>query len=160
MSDTLEALNWIHTLTQQLDAPTQFCGGLAAIGYGSKRPLNDIDLFVPNSHFCQVVQMGADYIVKPASHYRESAEGWDLVYVQFLYKNTKIEVGNSKGAKIFDQQARTWVNLVIDYNDSVYMPVFNISIPLMPASELIHYKKRLGRAVDLEDIGWILQKSN
>lgn len=99
--------------------------------------------------------MGEVYILKPASHYCESAEGWDLVYVQFLYKNTKIEVGNSKGVKIFDQQKSAWSNLTIDYNRSVYKTIFDINIPLMPANELIHYKKKLNRRVDREDIASI-----
>ncbi|MCG7984840.1 MAG: hypothetical protein JAY90_19065 [Candidatus Thiodiazotropha lotti] len=65
----------------QHQIPFLICGGLAAIGYGSKRELNDIDLFVPGKLFKTVVLLGNEQIRKPPQRNCEVSEGWDLEYV-------------------------------------------------------------------------------
>ena len=47
MKDSQRAFDWITTLLDELGHPYVVVGGLAAIVYGSKRPLFDIDLDVP-----------------------------------------------------------------------------------------------------------------
>lgn len=106
------AAQWIVGLLRDRNIPFQICGGLSAKGYGADRALNDIDLFVPDEHFMTVVQAGQAHISKPAAHYCE--EGWDLTYVQFKYKDIKVEVGNAAGAHILDATSQTWVPL--DYS--------------------------------------------
>ncbi|MEW8323409.1 MAG: hypothetical protein AB2606_12270 [Candidatus Thiodiazotropha taylori] len=56
-----EALQWIVSLLNQHRIPFLICGGLAAVGYGSKRELNDIDLFVPGELFKKVVLLGNEH---------------------------------------------------------------------------------------------------
>ncbi|MCG7931477.1 MAG: hypothetical protein ABW125_18250 [Candidatus Thiodiazotropha lotti] len=94
-----EALQWIVSLLNQHQIPFLICGGLAAIGYGSKRELNDIDLFVPGKLFKKVVLLGNEQIRKPPQRYCEVSEGWGLEYVQFIYCGIKIDVGNPNGVK-------------------------------------------------------------
>ena len=84
MPNQTAALDWIFSLLNQRKVPCVFCGGLAAIGYGSGRSLHDIDLFVPGDRFREVVQAGGKYVSKPTQHYREQSEDWDLEYVQFM----------------------------------------------------------------------------
>ncbi len=149
------ALRWIAGLLQGQRIPFLICGGLAAIGYGSRRPLHDIDLFVPGDHFAQAVALGAQYLSKPAQHYCEAAEGWDLEYVQFRYQATKIEIGNAANARIWDTAVGRWVALELDFARCQYRPLLGIEVPLMERADLIAYKRRLGRPVDLEDIAAI-----
>ena len=151
------ALSWIFTLLSGREIPCVFCGGLAAIGYGSRRPLHDIDLFVPGDRFIEVVQAGEKYISKPAQHYREHSEGWDLEYVQFMYRDIKVEVGNSNNASIYDSKEEKWVSLDIAFERSHYQQLLGIEIPLMQRDDLIAYKTRLGRPVDSEDIADMLR---
>lgn len=48
MSTKLEnGLRWVVSILKKQRIPFQISGGLAAHIYGSKRPLNDIDLDVP-----------------------------------------------------------------------------------------------------------------
>lgn len=42
-----EALAWITNILKKYSIPFQITGGLAAILYGSKRPLEDIDIDIP-----------------------------------------------------------------------------------------------------------------
>ncbi len=151
--DSCEALHWISDLLNEREIPFVVCGGLAAIGYGSTRPLNDIDLFVSEQHFQSVVSAAQDYISKPAKRYRE--EGWDLEYVQFIYEGTKVEVGNAEDAMIFDSAASQWVALAIDFSKSCDVEVFEIKVPAMRIEDLIAYKKILDRPVDRADIAAI-----
>ncbi|MBD3897172.1 hypothetical protein IEI94_15040 [Halomonas sp. ML-15] len=144
------AAEWVVGLLRQREIPFVICGGLAAQGYGAKRPLHDIDLFVPGEVFSSVVEAGQAYISKGAAHYRE--EGWDLTYVQFKYEGIKVEVGSADGAHIFDASRQAWVPLAIDVTRVEMRPVLGMDLPLMPKDDLIRYKRALSRPVDIEDI--------
>lgn len=146
------ALHWIVRLLRNHDVPFLVCGGLAAIGYGSKRALNDIDLFVASERFQEVVCLGESYISKPAQRYCEAAEGWDLEYVQFKHSGVKIEVGNPDGAKILNSTKDRWVSLELDFSSVENRSLLGIQLPLMKREALADYKSKLGRPVDLMDI--------
>ncbi|RUR34140.1 hypothetical protein [Vreelandella nanhaiensis] len=144
------AAQWIVTLLRDQHIPFVICGGLAAQGYGAKRELSDIDLFVPGEHFSSVVQAGWAYISKAATRYCE--EGWDLTYVQFKYANIKVEVGNAEGAQIFDAANQAWVSLPIDFSRTHTVSLLGLELPLMLREDLIEYKAILSRPVDIADI--------
>lgn len=152
-------LRWIVELLNQRRIPCAFCGGLAAAGYGSKRPLNDIDLFVPNNRFVEVVELGNQYISKAAQRYCESSEGWDVEYVQFKHCDVKVEVANDRDAFIYDMAEKSWVRLNIDYSNCQYQSVLGIYIPLMHRDELIAYKNKLARPVDCQDVEAMINAS-
>lgn len=99
-----------------------------------------------------VVNLGNNYVSKPAKHYIEEAEGWNVKYVQFKYGETMIEVGSSKDIEIFDTSLKEWVELEVDFSKIEYRSVYGINIPLMAKEDLINYKKALARPVDLHDI--------
>ena len=145
-----EALKWISSILEEKQTPYMICGGLAAIAYGSSRPLNDIDIFVPDQYFQSVVDSGVEYVSKPAKRYK--GYGWDLEYVQFIYKGTKIEVGNTKEAKMQSAATGEWVALHVDFSCPVNRVVLGCKVALMPEADLIGYKEVLGRQVDIEDI--------
>nr|WP_282562611.1 hypothetical protein [Marinobacter panjinensis] len=133
------------------------CGGLAAKGYGSERPLNDIDLFVPGEYFSVVVQAGQEFVSKAATHRKE--EGWDLTYVQFKYEGIKVEVGSSDGPRIFDASNQAWVPLSIDFSRYATVYLLGLELPLMLKDDLVQYKSALSRPVDIEDIRAIRQSA-
>ncbi|OMH39106.1 hypothetical protein [Motiliproteus sp. MSK22-1] len=145
-----KALEWIVNLLESKQIPFQVCGGLAAIGYGSKRPLNDIDLFVPGERFQEVATAVKERISKPAGHYCE--EGWDLEYLQCKYEGCKVEIGNADNTKILNSTHGRWETLRIDFSDTQHKTIFGLEIPLMSQANLIRYKSVLGRPVDLQDI--------
>lgn len=149
------ALAWIVGILNKNKIPFSVCGGLAANFYGSERPLNDIDLFVPGQCFDQVVKAGTNHISKPAQHYCEEAEGWDLEYVQFIYDGIKIEVGSAHKTKIFDAEHHCWQDLPIDFENTVKSTIFGSPVSVMPVADLIRYKTQLGREVDKLDVAAI-----
>jgi hypothetical protein len=151
------ALAWIVKVLNDRMCPFAVCGGLAARFYGVDRPLNDIDIFVPAACFQAVVDAGAQYISKPAQHYCEAAEGWDLEYVQFLYAGTKIEVGNARQVNIYERALARWRPLVVDFDSTVSGVILGSRVSVMPKTDLMRYKTQLGRDVDLQDVSVLTQ---
>ncbi|WP_461534933.1 hypothetical protein [Spongorhabdus nitratireducens] len=149
------ALKWIVELLNRRNIPFAVCGGLAAISYGSTRPLNDIDLFVPAQYFQQAVEAGRAYISKPAQHYCEVSEGWDLEYVQFIYRDVKIEIGSADHMKIYDRSVKEWVPLEVDFAEVSIRKVLGLEVSVLSKQALLDYKAILGREVDLLDIAAI-----
>ena len=109
-----DALNWIIDFLEAHNIPYLICGGLAAMAYGAHRPLNDIDLYVPLSHFNQVVDFGCNIISYGPGRFKD--QHWNVEYVQFNFQGQKIEVGSSEGVAIFDQERGEWVSQSINFD--------------------------------------------
>lgn len=139
-------------MADQRHIPCAFCGGLAAIGYGSTRSLNDIDVFVPDDRFAEIVKAGERHISKPAQRYRDYSEGWNLESAQFIHSGIKIEVGSDRGLSIYDAVESCWIPLPIDFNECQRSRVLGIELSLMHRDVLIAYKTLLARQVDQEDV--------
>lgn len=143
------ALLWIKNILVKEDIPYQVVGGLAARAYGATRAINDIDMYIPFERAEDLLVHVKDFISKPFKHYEE--ELWDVHYFQLKYKDQKIEIGLSPGAKYFDSKNNEWVEQNIVFSSSHPRKIFDIDILVMPRQELIDYKLRLGREVDLID---------
>ena len=109
-------------------------------------------MFVPGNYFKEVVEAGNEHISKPAQHYCEKSEGWNLEYVQFKYHGVKIEVGSSFQAKIYDSREGDWYPLNIDFLNQETREVLGVELPVMSRDALLSYKAMLSRNVDLQDI--------
>lgn len=151
----MKALEWIEAELRAVGTPRLYCGGLAVLAYGGTRPLNDIDLFVPAAHFQPLVDALAAYIRKPAV--RQCEAGWELTYVQFVYDGVKIEIGSDDHPRIQDGASGEWVELGIDYDSAEQRSFAGCTIPVMARDQLIAYKRRLGREVDLIDVGQLTE---
>lgn len=145
-----EALLWLSQRLAEHAIPYQICGGLAAIGYGSKRALNDIDLFVPAEHFSKAVSIGDAFTSKPAGRYQEGE--WDVEYVQFIVAATKIEVGNAAKLRVRNASSNVWTDVIIDFANNHQLDIMGVELPVMAPKDLIHYKRLLARDVNKLDI--------
>lgn len=143
------ALVWITDLLRSNDVPFQVVGGLAARAYGATRPLYDIDLYVPEERLEQVAMLAAEYVVRGPRHQRD--ELWDVGFMALDYEGQRIELGGAEGS-YYDNQADCWRSAEVDFERPQVLEVLGVKIPLMPREQLIEYKRRLGRQVDLEDL--------
>lgn len=143
------ALIWIQSILERADVPYQIVGGLAAYIYGAKRPIADIDLYIPRDDAAKLEDELKPFISKPLTHYLEGER--DLEYFQLIYQDQKIEIGLVPGVKI-KQKEGGWVNQTIDFTTSVMSEFEGARVPLMPKAQLIEYKTLLARDVDLFDI--------
>ena len=145
-----EALEWVVDFLDSENIPYLICGGLAAMAYGSKRALNDIDLFVPESMYQAVVRFGQAFITYGPERLHDAH--WNIDYVQFTYKGQMIEVGSNKDIQIFDAISQKWHPITLDFNDYNNILLFGKTVRVMTKETLIDYKSKLNREVDKIDI--------
>ncbi len=153
----IPALNWIIEYFESHHIPYVVCGGLAAKAYGSTRELVDIDIYVPDEYFQEIVTMGKKYVTFGPAHYVD--DKWDLTYVQFEFDRQKIEIGSDKACKIRDSETGRWYEKKIDFNGFEYRSMYGKCLKVMNRHDLISYKKKLNRAVDIDDIRQIQQRA-
>ncbi|EOV6310185.1 MazG-related protein [Vibrio parahaemolyticus] len=144
------ALNWLKSLLESENIEYQIVGGLAATIHGGSREIADIDLYIQNSDANKILARVAPYVSKPLTHYSEY--GWDLEYFQLIYRNQKIEIGLAQNTKIQSSLDGSWHQLEIDFSKSVVKSYQGIELQVIPAHQLVEYKRILGREVDLIDI--------
>jgi hypothetical protein len=150
MQDYHKALHWITDILEQQAIPYQIAGGLAAISYGASRPLYDIDLDTPETAFPQLATILKEYIIFGPEHYQD--EHWDLLLMTINYHGQLIDLGGAYETKVFAAQDQRWHPLPVDFNKVEYKTISDRTFPVIPLKDLIHYKKQLGRPVDLQDL--------
>jgi len=145
------ALSWLTETIQRNQLPYQIVGGLAAIAHGGKRPLHDIDLYLPFDEaalaFFQEIE---PYVTWGPEAVIEGQ--WDLTYLKLNYQGQKVEIGDSRNVKIKDANSGAWVEKRIDFGTSVSRDILGNRVSVMPVAQLIAYKSILAREVDLQDI--------
>ena len=151
----IAALDWIIEYLENNAIPYVVCGGLAAQAHGSTRDLADIDIYVPDEYLYQIVQMGKKYITYGPAHYVDN--NWDLTFVEFEFQNQKVEIASDKECKILDSEIGEWHQKIIDFNQYEVCHIYGRPIRVMNKHDLISYKRKLKREVDIEDIKQIQQ---
>ncbi|MGY0216108.1 nucleotidyltransferase [Endozoicomonadaceae bacterium StTr2] len=147
------ALKWITDYLHQQEIPYLITGGLAAIAYGSKRPLADIDMYIPAEYYAAVLDFGADFISQPSSHYRD--ENWDLELAELNYEGQLIEICKGDNIRMFNQLTGSWEIQSVDFDRHSRMELMGVEVAVMSSEDLVDYKQKLQRPVDLEDIAKI-----
>lgn len=150
----IPALDWIIDYLEKGNIPYLICGGLAAQAYGSTRQLADIDLYVPDQFINQISYMGKDYVTFGPAHH--IGERWDLTYVQFNYIDQIVEIGSDKECKVYDSISKSWYQKNLDFKKYQLVSLYGRQLRVMEKDELITYKRKLARKVDLEDVNQIV----
>lgn len=144
------ALRWIVDQLRALRVSFQAIGGLAARAYGARRPLQDLDFYVPTALLADVANAVAPYVVRPPMLHHD--DWWDLTFMKLKYGGCKIELAGAEDARYFDRASGHWRPAAIDFSISVERVVLSVSVPIIPFKQLVMYKQRLGRDVDHQDI--------
>lgn len=150
MPDPAIALAWVVDLLQRHRVPFQLVGGLAARAYGATRPLADLDFYIPMKRFAELLPEISPNVIWGPEHYRDA--NWDITFVKVSYAGQPIELGDSDEARFFDRAAGVWRRQEIAFSRSVWRDVMGVRVPVIPHSELIAYKRQLGREVDRLDL--------
>jgi RimJ/RimL family protein N-acetyltransferase len=145
------ALDWIVSLLGQYGIPYQVVGGLAAQAYGAKRPLVDIDLYIPMEQAQAALAELQPYLVRSPRRHRSAS--WDLVFIVLDYHGVSIEIGDSSSdPRFYNRRDQRWEQQVIDYTASQRVMLYDVDVDVMPRDELLRYKTMLDRPVDRADI--------
>lgn len=142
MEDKLEAaLKWIVGLLNRHNMPYQIAGGFAAYLYGATRPVNDLDVDIPNEKFVEILSEIKDYITFGPARYKD--EKWDLDLITLDYYGQIIDVSGAFGAKIYDEQNKVWQAYPCSFSTAQVRNIFGMDVRVMDPKDLAGYKKLL-----------------
>ena len=144
------ALVWIVDILDKHGIPYQVEGGLAANCYGSNRELVDIDIFIPSFGF-EIISKDVEGYVEFGPEFHTGTH-WKLVYQLLNYCGQQIEICDAGRAEYLDTQNDTWIKRDIDFTKAKTIGIFGISTKVMRKDDLLEYKGRLNREVDIIDI--------
>ncbi len=145
-----KTLKWIVEVLKRKKIRFNVLGGLAAYAYGSKRMLVDIDLAIKNKDFLKLAKDVEEYLVEEP-HFSKS-KNWECYYMEIKYDGITIEIGGDRGCKFLDSKTKKWQKLGDGLSKSTIKKVLGLSLPIIPKKELIAYKKKLMRKVDIIDL--------
>lgn len=149
----LRALVWIVEILKRHQVPFQVTGGLAVSLYGGHRPIADIDLDIPEDRFQDILDDVRPYITfGPALH---TDDNWKVFLLTLNYEGQDIDLGGAYETLIFDSFQGQWVPSPANFDRVHMVTVSGLEIPVVDAGDLITYKEKLGRPVDLVDISFV-----
>lgn len=157
MRNTKEAFFWILDLLKSSEISFQISGGLAAKIYGSNRPLADIDIDVSDKDLVKLSRIiNSEHIIFGPRRYKDSE--FDLLLMTLRYQDQEIDICGIDSQRLFDKKKKIWTEESIDLFKAVPKEVFGRRIPVIPLNDLLDYKKRIRRDVDLIDVTNLISK--
>lgn len=142
MSNKLaDALKWIVPILKKHEVPFQVSGGFAANIYGAKRPINDIDIDIPEDKMGILLSDIKQYITFGPGHYQDTK--WDLKLMTLNYHGQEIDIGGAFNTIIFDEQNKAWIHCPAKLETAQTHVVFGVEVPVVHPQALIEYKKLL-----------------
>lgn len=149
---TKEAFNWIVNILKARGVPLAITGGLAAKIYGATRPLNDIDIDIPDDKIDVIYQDVRDYVVDgPIQMTGEGDDWWKGKLLTLNYQGQLIDITGADTLKVRDSINNVYVSCGTDFSKAVEQEIFGLKVPVVSREELIAYKKLLA-------VGWLNQK--
>ncbi len=149
MRNTEAAFLWITDLVESLNIPYEIAGGFAARLYGSTRELADIDVEVPASELPRLYPLVKEYVTFGLDTYKDSE--WELQLITLVYEGQEIDLAGNP-VKIFNSLEKQWELVSPDFNSPNMMEVFGKQVPVITKENLIRFKSKLRREVDLQDL--------
>jgi hypothetical protein len=156
--DANTAFHWIITILNKLNIPFQISGGLAAIAYGATRPLEDIDIDIPEEKFSLLDEEVKDFIIYGPECFKD--ESWDLLLMTLNYHQQLIDFSGAFHTKIFNKDLKVWQAIPANFSTAEIKNIFGLDVPVIAKDELLSYKKALARPVDLMDIEQLNRDKN
>lgn len=150
MKKTKEAFDWIVGLLRKHKIPFQISGGFAANIYGSKRPLADIDIDLPDKKIYDIQSDVKKFTIYGPRRYKDKE--FDLLLMTLKYKGQEIDLCGINSQKLFNKQTSRWTREKINLSKAVKKKAYNLIVPVISLKNLINYKKKISRDVDIMDV--------
>lgn len=154
--NTENAFKWIVILLKNNDIPFQISGGFAARLYGADRPLCDIDIEVQDKYFDKLAPLVKDKIIYGPERYRD--ETFDLLLMTLKHDGQEIDISGCETGKLYNQEIKQWESCGTKIGDVIEKEVYGLKAPVIKLQNLVAYKKKIRRPIDLEDIEAITKK--
>lgn len=145
-----ESLEWIISIFEKHDIPFQISGGLAAKIYGSTRPLNDIDIDIPQERIADILEDVQEYVTYGPIQHKD--EKWDVYLVALERNGQEFDISAAESAKVHDDATDTWIAIPTNPAQGNWVEYEGMRLPVMPKEELIAYKRYLNGEHQTVDI--------
>lgn len=137
----ISALEWIAFILNRENIPFEITGGLAAHIYGAQRPINDIDIDIPEDRFDDLLPRIKGYITFGPGRYID--EKWDCKLLTLEYEGQEIDIGGAYETKLFDDISKSWKSCPADLSKAKIFDFEGLKIPVVDPKDLIDYKRLL-----------------
>lgn len=146
-----QVLRQIATTFDQYQIPYVIIGGLAAIAWGSKRQLVDIDILVSSENYLVLPEIFEQYLRAGPRHYTQN--GWNIQ--QCVLDISGVTVDICDGDRMFLEKAGERHQLHSYIDQPALIDLDGNLLPIIPLDELIRYKRITAREVDLIDLRYL-----
>jgi len=127
----------------------QVSGGLAAIAYGAKQPLYDIDIDVHKKDISKIRRIFKTNIQDDYYHFQD--ENFDIWLITLNVHGIDVDISQVEDFFcIKGKNSKVKIDTYLSKANEVVIE--GIRVPVQSKEELIEYKKILSREVDLADI--------
>jgi len=150
---TKEAFTWIVSLLRKHDIQFRISGGFAANIYGSNRPLADIDIEISDDRVLEIQKEVKNYIIYGPKRYKDLE--FDLLLMTLKFRGQEIDLCGIDSLKLFNKKTRKWAKESINLSNVTRKKVYDYIVPVIPLKNLITYKKKISRDVDIQDVNAI-----
>lgn len=144
-----QVLKKIITAFEENDIAYQATAGLAAIAYGSKRLLYDIDIDVYKKDMTKVKKLFEPYLTRDLFHLEDNY--WDGWLMMFEIDGVLVDISQIEDWYYKSPKGEKKLMTAIPENAQM-MEVAGIRLPVVKKDVLIDYKRTVARSTDLEDV--------
>ncbi|PEN14429.1 hypothetical protein CRI94_05225 [Longibacter salinarum] len=145
-----DALRWMISRFDEADMQYQLVGGAAARVHGATRPIHDLDFYVPAGCLDTVRETVEPYVTY--GPVRQHGEVWRLSYLKARYLSVVVEVADASSTSYFARKRGMWKEAQIDFENSTVCSIGDVTAKVMPAAQLVAYKRAIDREVDRIDL--------
>jgi len=142
----------VNTLNENR-VPFVIAGGLAAKLYGSPRPLFDIDIWIPRKHMKLIRAKLLKFVTMDLKRFKD--DRWNDYTMTLRVFGLDFDITALEGGKIYDVNLSKWVPIRLSLHNVARKRVFDKIVPVIKAKDLISYKSKLGREVDIKDVSYL-----
>ncbi len=155
MEEKVESLKWIANILNNNNIPYRLGGGMAMYLYGSKRPINDIDISLSGKYFPQIIPLVKEYVITEPKHYKN--EKWDCVTLSLKHNGQEIDLTDVDTLLMSNKNKTDWIKNkeIYDKHPDVEIEVDGIKVKVMNPKTLIEYKQELDGKHQEEDVDFL-----
>lgn len=150
--EQIETAKFIARFMHDNKVPYQFTGGFAGNIFGSKWPLQDIDLEIPKANFELVAYLLRQYVVAPTAFYQDNE--FQMILLRLVINGVEVDINQIENQQIC--VAGQWQDHAVEIKKAQLLPWEGLKISVQPLESLIAYKQLLGRTADVVDLQTLL----
>jgi len=90
------------------------------------------------------------FIIYGPKRYKDNV--FDLLLMTLKYKGQEMDIYGINSEKLFNKKTNKWNKARINLSKTTKKKVFNLIVSIIPLKDLISYKKKISRNVDIQDI--------